>query len=472
MKNTKKLIPILLFISAAFLMALALWGKSDKPNASKTVILTVWHVFVEDMRISFDELINEFNNTIGAENGIVVKATSVTDAGVINENLSAAVDNDPGAPKLPDMAVVNPRAAVMLAEKGALVDLTQYISQAELDNFVPQFIKEGRLGSDRLYIMPVAKSAEVLYVNQTFFDRFSKETGIGLEKLTTFEGIAEAAIKYNEWTDAMTPGIPYDGKTFFYSEGLFNQGMIGFQQLGGDIVKDKKLNLSDPIFKRIWDCFYPPAVKGGVAVYSGYSNYLIATGEVICTTASSAGSFFYPNHVTYTDNTKENVKFDVLPFPVFEGGEKVVFQRGGGMCVTKSEPEREYAACLFLKWFTEPERNLRFCSNIGYMPVYKSAFDKISTGELPPITNELTEKALIVLAEMQKDYRFYFPPVFDGFDELQTQYADRLRQAALDGRAEYLRLLRTNSYNTGRAFYLASRNAMENYIKGISLYEK
>ena len=461
----KKLILLLVIISAALLLTLFFWEKSDKPNPKNPVILTVWHVFVEDMSFAFDELIDEFNYTVGAENGITIKATSVTDAGVINENLLAATNNDPGAPKLPDMAVVNPRAAISLVEKGTLVDLEQYISRNELDNFVPQFIEEGRLGADLLYTMPIAKSAEVLYVNRTFFDRFSRETGVGIEKLSTFEGISEAAIKYKEWTDAMTPDIPNDGKTFYFPEGLFNQAMIGFQQLGGDIVKDKKLDLSDPIFKRIWDCFYPQAVQGGVAVYSGYSNYLAATGDVVCATASSAGAFFYPTRITNTDNTKEDVEFDVLPFPVFEGGEKVTFQRGGGICVTKSEPAKEYAACLFLKWFTEPERNLRFCANTGYMPVRKSAFDEILAGNYPAIANPLTRKALIVAAEMQKDYRFYFPPVFDGFDSLQIRYADRLRQAARDGRDEYLRLLKIYG-GEARAFNTASRNAFENFVKG------
>ena len=459
----KKLIPIFVIISVTLLVTLVFLGESDRPDPKKPITLTVWHIFVEDMRSVFDEALNEFNHSVGAENGVTVKATSVTDAGVINENLAAAANSDPGAPKLPDMVVVNPRAAITLAEKGKLVDLTQYFSQNEIDSFVPQFIEESRLGTAKLYTLPVAKSAEVLYVNRTLFDRFSSETGIGLDKLSTFEGIAEAAVKYYKWVDAMTPQIPYDGKVFFYPEGLFNQAMIGFQQLGGDIVKDKRLNLSTPIFKRIWECFYPPAVQGGVAIYSGYANYLAATGDVVCTTASSAGSFFYPSQVTYADNTKEDVVFDVLPFPAFEGGDKVVFQRGGGICVTKSEPETEYAACLFLKWFTEPERNLRFCSSVGYLPVRKSAYDKILAGDFPAIANKTVEKALLVVAEMQKSHRFYFPPVFDGFDNLQTQYADRLRQAARDGRNEYLRLLRTS--DAEEALNSATKNAMERFIK-------
>ena len=459
----KKLIPIFVLISVALLVTLVFLEESDRPDLKKPVTLTVWHIFVEDMRSVFDEVLNEFNNSVGAENGITVKATSVTDAGVINENLVAAANSDPGAPKLPDMVVVNPRVAITLSEKGKLVDLTQYFSQDELDTFVPQFIEEGRLETTKLYTLPIAKSTEVLYVNRTLFNRFSSETGIGLDKLSTFEGIAEAAVKYYKWVDAMTPQIPYDGKLFFYPEGLFNQAMIGFQQLGGDIVKDKKLNLSTSIFKRIWECFYIPAVQGGVAIYSGYANYLAATGDVICTTASSAGSFFYPSQITYTDNTKEDVEFDVLPFPVFEGGDKVAFQRGGGICVTKSKPETEYAACLFLKWFTEPERNLRFCSSTGYIPVRKSAYDRIMAKDFPAIANKTAEKALLVVAEMQKSHRFYFPPVFDGFDYLQSQYADRLRQAARDGRNEYLRLLRTS--DAEKAFNSATKNAMERFIK-------
>jgi len=237
--------------------------------------------------------------------------------------------------------------------------------------------------------------------------------------------------------------------------------------LGGDIIKDNKLNLSDPIFKRIWDCFYPQAIQGGIAVFSGYANYLAAIGDVICTTSSSADSSFYPSRVTYTDNTRDDVIFDVLPFPVFEGGEKVVFQRGGGVCVTRSEPGREFAACLFLKWFTESDRNLRFCSAIGYMPVRQSAFGEILSGNFPTIANPVTEKTMIITAEMQKDYRFYFPPVFDGFYDLQIRYASLLRQAAMDGREEYLRLLKI--HGSAAASDTLYGNAMKNYIKKFDL---
>ena len=38
-------------------------------------------------------------------------------------------------------------------------------------------------------------------------------------------------------------------------------------------------------------------------------------------------------------------------------------------------PQKEYASVVFLKWFTEAERNLRFSSLSGYLPVKKEAND-------------------------------------------------------------------------------------------------
>ena len=43
------------------------------------------------------------------------------------------------------------------------------------------------------------------------------------------------------------------------------------------------------------------------------------------------------------------------------------------MAVTKSDEEHEYAASVFLKWFTQKNQNLRFVCESSYMPVLKEA---------------------------------------------------------------------------------------------------
>ena len=45
------------------------------------------------------------------------------------------------------------------------------------------------------------------------------------------------------------------------------------------------------------------------------------------------------------------------------------------MVVTKSTPEKENAACEFLKWFTDAEKNTEFSCSSGYLPVKKDAGD-------------------------------------------------------------------------------------------------
>ena len=71
---------------------------------------------------------------------------------------------------------------------------------------------------------------------------------------------------------------------------------------------------------------------------------------------------FYGDTVIYPDNTSEAIESIVLPYPVFEGGQKIALQRGAGMVVAKTNPTRELAASIFLKWLAAPEQNMRFVS--------------------------------------------------------------------------------------------------------------
>jgi multiple sugar transport system substrate-binding protein len=117
----------------------------------------------------------------------------------------------------------------------------------------------------------------------------------------------------------------------------------------------------------------------------------------------------------------------------------MVINLGAGICVTKSEPVKEYAAVMFLDWLTEARRNLEYSTSIGYLPVRKAAFEEILAGNYPVIENQLSQKMLLVVAQMYKDYDFYFPPAFDGYEALWFRFNDRLRQAAREGRDSWLK---------------------------------
>ena len=446
----KKLLCLLLLISG-LIVCLAFHGDMWGTSRKKIVTLMIWHTYVEQMGDSFDALVQEFNDTAGAKEGIVVSVAVDANASSLNEMLMASVKRDPGAPACPDISLVYPNIAIELARLGVLADFGTLFAKDELDRYVPEFLEEGMLGGDTLYILPIAKSTEVLFVNRTLFDRFASDSGVDISQLATFEGILDAAEKYYEQTG---------GKTFYYPDIPFNYAMIGFEQLGDVFVEGGELRLRSPTFSRIWNSYLPHAARGYVAIFDKYATYLAMTGDVVCATTTSAGAIFLPNTVIYADNTKEDVFFDVLPYPVFEGGERVAVQRGGGMCILKSDTEKERAAALFLKWLTDPAQNLRFAVSTGYMPTTKEAFDFLLADDLENIENEHIRKTFKTTAAMREDYRFFVPPVFGGFDELQRKYVTNLLTAAKDARLEYERL---REIRRSGAFYFEVK--LRNFLK-------
>ena len=431
-------------------------GKKGVLDPDNPVTLTFWHTYGQQMTTSMGQLVDEFNSTVGLEQGIAVRIDYIADASEVHEMLLMAAGGDPGAPTLPDIAVIYPRAGVALAEMGLLVDFAEQFSADELSRYVPEFLDEGRLGGDALHIIPVAKSTEVLYLNATVFERFAEDTGAAAAQLATFEGIIDVSEKYYEWSG---------GKSFIHYVELFNYAMTGYQQMGEELVGgDGGLDLSSPAFERIWDVYYPPAVKGGVAIFDNYGNYLMASGEIVCAIGSSASVTFYPDSVTFADNTKEPMELAILPHPVFEGGENVVMQRGGGLCVFKSDGAREYAAGLFLKWLTAPENNTRFTAETGYIPVTDAAFRDFLSDGLSMSTDQRIRDLYETVIYMHGNYSFYVPPVFDGFEEMQRNYNQALRRAAENSRKEYLDLLDTLGPDS--AYQAASQGAYERFVSG------
>jgi multiple sugar transport system substrate-binding protein len=427
------LIFILLLVPAIILTVSFINVRKENP-----ITLTLWHNYGGQMKETMDEMVEEFNGTVGVEQGVIINVTSISGSSTLHDKLTMAANEDPGAPALPDITTAYPKTARILAQKGVLLDLDKQFSSKELSKYIPRFIQEGRLDGGQLYVFPTAKSTEVLFINTTIFNRFAKDTGASLEDLSTFEGIAKTSAQYYEWTDSQTPEVEQDGKMFYVPDSLFNLSLIGCQQLGTELIKNNKIDFTNPDVLQTWECFFKPAVQGHVAIFDGYASDLAKTGDIVCSTGSTAGVLFFAPTVTYTDNTTEPAELTILPYPFFEGGRKVAIQRGAGMCIVKSNKEKEKLAGIFLKWFTSPENNLRFVSSTGYLPVTEEAFGDIMLKEIDSISDQNIKKLLQVSREMQMEYEFYISPLFDGVDVLQVTYEDNLRALALETRDTYL----------------------------------
>lgn len=409
MKKGLVLATMCLFVCAAMS---ACAGKSPLSAKNPTTI-TMWHNYGGSMQNAVDELIDEFNGTVGKEKGIIVNVSAVSSSADLQDAYDKILDNDPGAPEMPDITSAYPKTAVLFYEQGLLANLDEYFTKEELSGYIPSFVEEGRLVDGGLYVFPIAKSTEILYVNKTLFDEFSKATGITDECFGTFEKLTKAARAYYDWSG---------GKAFFASDAWANVALVGMEQKGSSLFSNDTMRLSSSEYEQIWNTLVPSVMRGEIALYSGYSSDLAKTGDIICSTGSSAGALFYGDTVTYEDGTVRDVEYAVYPYPVFEGGQKKAIQRGNGMMVKKSDKAHEYAASEFLRWFTSPENNTRFVSSTGYLPVTAKAFEE----NLPVVLNEITDirisRMLNTVLKQYDTYEFFVPPTFAEYDSMVKSY--------------------------------------------------
>ncbi len=419
----KKLFSLILCILALTTL-LSGCGESSPLDAKSPVTLTMWHNYGGDMQAAVDELIDEFNSTLGKEQGILIDVTAISSSSELSKSLEMIVNDDPGAPDMPDIFTGYPKTAILFQEKGMLADLDAHFTADELSLYVDEFVSEGRLGDGGLYVFPIAKSTEVLYLNRTLFDRFADATGADEADLATAEGITKLARAYYDWC----------GKEFYAADSWFNFVEVGTAQLGGSLFDGEELNLESAEYRRVTDTLDVPVAEGGFAIYDGYSSDLSKTGDLVCSTGSSAGILFYGDTITHPDGTVESVEYDILPYPVFEGGEKLALQRGGGLMVAASDEAREHAAAVFLKWFAAPEQNMRFISSTGYLPVTKEAFEVSMPASIDTIEDARIQKMLTSVLDMYESYEFFTAPTYADFDAQSDAFEASFKESGRSSR--------------------------------------
>lgn len=352
-------------------------AKTVKLDPDNPVTLKVWHYYNGTQQATFDKLIDKFNSTVGKDEGIYVEGYGHGSVSDLEKAITNSVNEEVGAEDMPDIFSTYADTAYTIEKKGKLADLSPYFTKSELSKYVDSYIKEGYLNNDKgLYLLPVAKSTEVMLLNKTDWEPFAKATKTSIEELKTTEGITKVAKKYYDWTDAKTPNVPNDGKAFYGRDSMSNYFVIGMKQMGKEIfeVKDGKVtvNTDKKLLKRLWENYYVPYVSGYFASYGKFRSDDVKTGNIIAYTGSTSSAFYFPETVE-EENGSHAIKYEVLEAPVMKDGKNYKVQQGAGMAVTKSDDKHEYAATVFLKWFSKKEQNLQFVCESSYMPVLKEA---------------------------------------------------------------------------------------------------
>lgn len=402
------------------------YDKLLDPN--KPVTLEIWTYYNGTQKAAFDELVTEFNDTVGAEKGIVVEAYSQGNVNDLITKVEEAAEKKVGAGEIPDIFAAYADTAYKVDKLGLVASIDKYMSKEELASYRDEYLNEGQIGEDgSLKIFPIAKSTELMMLNKTDWDRFAEACGVTLDELKTLEGVTKTARTYYEWTDSLTPQ-PNDGKAFFGRDAMANYMIIGSRQLGQEIFavegNQVTLNLDRDVFKKLWDNYYVPYIRGYFTAQGRFRSDDAKTGDLIALVGSSSGAAYFPKEVAVSDVESYPIESIVAPAPMFEQGEKIAVQQGAGMVVTASDTQHEYASVLFLKWFTEERRNIQFSLASGYLPVKKAANDFETIKKVIENNAELDSAEMIDVVEVAEkqlsEVQLYTTKAFEGGSDARS----------------------------------------------------
>lgn len=401
MKLNRKIISLL----AVGGLCTALLGGCGRSNENFAVegeplAISVWHYYNGVQQVAFDKMVEEFNDTLGKEKGILVESYSQGNVEGLLQVVLDAADKKQGVGPMPNICSAYGDTAYEMYQRGLTADIAPYFTEKDRKGYISSYFDEGSFQEGEMTIFPIAKATQVLVLNQTDFEEFAGECQVEDKMFSTYQQLAQLAQMYYEWTDAKT-SQPDDGKAFFGSDSMANLFFAGAKQLGVELLEEKDgstvLNFEREVIREIWDNYYIPYVKGYFYKGGRFSSDDMKSGGIIAYIGSSSGASYVPREVMKDDNTSYPIEVTVMPAPVMEGGKKIAIQQGAGMCVMNTSQKEVEASMIFLKWFTASERNVRFATDAGYMPV---TCDADTFAELDSAFGEMTDNVSRNMAEI------------------------------------------------------------------------
>ena len=465
-KSKHKKLIILILLSTIIL-------SSCSQKKDNHVSIEIWHYYNGPQKIAFDQMVMEFNESLGFEKGIYLETFSQGNIDNLETTIMDSVNKKVGSKQLPDIITAYPDLALKLDEKDLVVNLNDYLENKDINNYLDSYIEEGYLNNDdQLKIFPVAKATEIMMVNKTDWEKFSSATGARIEELQTWEGLAKTAELYYNWTDSLTESSN-DGKSFFGRDAMANYIIIGAKQLGQEIfkVKDSKavLNIDHSVFRRLWDNYYIPYVNGYYSSHGNFSSDDAKVGDIIALVGSTTGAAYFPNTVTTGDNESYNIEALMLPLPNFKNTEPLAIQQGAGMVVLKSDELQERASIEFLNWLTHTSRNIDFATSAGYLPVTKESNNlkyfrqQMEKDDESKVSKQL-QMALNIAMEQIGVYDLHISKAFKNSTEVREYLTESLVNKAKVDREKILQLIDQGRTREEAVNQIATDKNFENWI--------
>ncbi len=360
MKNTVLILALLTAPLSVFCQGKDLAGVDP---SGQTVSFWYQHSGANDK--AMQKLIEEFN--AANEWKMTVKGEFQGQYNDIYNKMVASI----AAGNPPELVVAYQNQAAAYAVSDALTDLNPYVRDPkwglgkDIDDFFAGFINQdvnAQFGGKRLGFPP-NRSIEIMYYNAS---------------LLSSMGIKTPPKTWDQFAEACRKAMDSAKGTYGYTLDTFDASHVFafVVSRGGDIARPdgKGYTLSTPqmkatmvFMKKLFDNGWAKRIANADDYQSEFGN-----GNALFTIVSTSRM----GRIDKAVKAGKSGAFDwsVAPVPQQSAsGKPALDLYGASVSVPKTTPQKQLAAWLFIKWFSEPKQQAAWTQVSGYFPVRRSA---------------------------------------------------------------------------------------------------
>lgn len=355
-------------------------------DTSKEITVNFWHANGQALQEVIEQIIENFQELYP---NITVVQTSFGDYTTLRDTITNGIR----AQELPTVAQTYPDHVATYLNGGIVRELNSYIestktvtlsddtediiglTKADRNDYIDGFFAEGTIYDSigTMYSIPFNKSTEVLYYNKTMFEQY------GWSVPKTWDDVANIAEQFKttaEYSKLQAEGKKLAGFSYDSEANLF---ITLTQQWGGEYTRFNSKGVGEYAF------FNSKESKQALTWYSNqfqqknlvtttyfgtnYSSDAFKAGQCMMTLGSSAGA-------SYNQPSDNSFEVGVAAYPQKDINNAQVIQQGTNVSLFKCDDEQEeLAGWLFMKYLTNYDSALLWCTNTAYFPIRKSVLN-------------------------------------------------------------------------------------------------
>lgn len=307
-------------------------------EVEKNTTVTLWYAEDDSLNACIPDIVDEFNaiNDKDIRHNITVDVRSFENYAALKEALSFTRRSSG-----PDMIVCDANNAAVLKDGGYAAELSEYFDEWNSAEFNSDLVKCISVNG-KLAAVPYAADLELMIVNEDFVS--------DADDISSLEDLCSTAENY--YKNNSKPMFSVGDYAKFFRTTM--------AQFGEEFNAVSPRNTTNDNCKYIYKLLAQSAFDRGM-ISSDDPVKTVISGDVPCAIVSSSEIMAHASDM--------GKKIKIYACPCVEDGKQVYNLDVRGICICKTNSNRQNAAAEFIKWFISSDVNGEFVADNGYIPV-------------------------------------------------------------------------------------------------------